>query len=63
MQINQNNINILPESKRIFEIRDNKKYKLKSVINSVMYNKEIKSQLLGFYYLVLWKGYPKKENT
>ncbi len=39
--------------KREFEIRNNKKYKVESIIDSVVYDKELENQLLGFYYLVL----------
>ena len=36
-----------------FEARNNKKYKIKLIINSAIYNKKIENQLLGLYYLVL----------
>lgn len=45
-----------------FEGRNNKKYKVKSIVNNTVYDKEIRSQLLGFYLLVLWKNNPKEEN-
>ncbi len=47
-----------------FEVRDNKKNEVEAIINSAMYGQQVNSnQMPGFYYLVLWKGYPKEENT
>ena len=47
-----------------FEIGNNKKYKLDGILDSTIYTrKSATRQLLGFYYLILWKGYPKKDNT
>ena len=43
---------------------DSGKYKLEAIRNSAVYAKESESgHLPGLYYLVLWKGYPKEENT
>lgn len=44
---------------------DNKeKYKIKSIWNSAVYIKKSETDhLLGLYHLILWKNYPKKENT
>ena len=40
------------------------KYKVEVIYNSAIYMKELKSGYLpGLYYLVLWKRYPKDENT
>ncbi len=33
------------------------------ICDSVVYARDLESHLLGFYYLVLWKGYLEKENT
>ncbi len=52
---------VLPESEKEFEAGNNKKYKVKTIIDSAMYSKEAKNQMLSLYYLVLWKGYPKKK--
>ena len=46
-----------------FEAGDNKKYKVEDIQDSTVYAKESTEQLLGLYYLVLWKGYLKKKNT
>ena len=46
-----------------FEASDNKEYKVESIKDSAVYAKESAGQLLELYYLVLWKGYPEKENT
>ncbi len=48
--MNQSN---LPDLEREFEAKDNKKYKIKSIIGNMVYNKEAENQLLNFYYLVL----------
>ena len=43
---------------------DSRDYKVKAIWDSAVYTRESKSgYLLGFYYLVLWKRYPEKENT
>lgn len=39
------------------------KYELKPNYNNNIYVKELDSQLLNFYYLVLQKNHSKKENT
>ena len=48
-----------------FETDGNKEYKVKAIINSAKYGQQINGsdQMSGFYYLILWKGYPKEENT
>ena len=46
-----------------FEADNDKEYKVDSIWDSAVYTRELAKQLLGLYYLVLWKGYPKKENT
>ena len=44
---------------------NNKEYKVKTIYNSKVYARESDSghHLPVFYYLILWKGYSKKENT
>ncbi len=44
---------------------DSEEYKVEAIRDGVVYAKKSDSghHLLGFYYLVLWKGYPKEENT
>ncbi len=46
-----------------FESRGNKKYEIEAIINSTMYSLQANNQMTGFYYLVLWKGYPEEEHT
>ena len=47
-----------------FEAGNNKEYKVDSIGDSTVYAKELATeQLSGLYYLVLWKGYSKEENT
>ena len=46
-----------------FEAGDDKEYKVDGIWDSAIYSKESAGQLLGLYYLVLWKGYPEEENT
>ena len=47
-----------------FELKagNNKKYEIDSIWDSMIYSKESIEQLLGLYYLVLWKGYPEEKN-
>ena len=53
-----------PEKDIKFEAGGNKEYEVKAIINSVVYGQQANNnQMPGLYYLVLWKGYPKKENT
>ena len=46
-----------------FKASDNKKYKVEGIQDNAVYARELAGQLLRLYYLILWKGYPKKENT
>ena len=48
-----------------FDTGDNSgEYKVEAIWDSVVYARELESgHLLGFYYLVLWKGYLEEENT
>lgn len=41
---------------------NSKEYEMKAICDNVVYTRELKGYLLGFYYLVLWKGYPKEKN-
>ena len=54
---------LFPEPEPEFDAGNNKKYEVKVIINSVVHAKEAEKHLPGLYYLVSWKGYPKKENT
>lgn len=58
--MNQHNANTLTRPNKKFEIRDNKEYKFEIINNSVICTKKAESQLLGLYYQVLFKSYPKK---
>ena len=40
-------------SKREFEAKNNKKYKIEAIINDIIYGHKAKNYLLGIYYLVL----------
>ncbi len=40
---------------------NSKKYEIKAIYNGMVYTSKLKGRLLGLYYLVLWKGYPKEE--
>ena len=43
---------------------DSRKYEVEAIWDNAIYARESKSgHLLGLYYLFLWKGYPKEENT
>ena len=56
----------LPEAEKDmeFEVGGDKEYEVKAIINSVVYGQQAKNnQMPGLYYLVLWKGYLKEENT
>ncbi len=46
-----------------FEQGDSGGYEVKAIWNSAIYARESKGELPGLYYLVLWKSYPKEENT
>ena len=46
-----------------FEVGNNKEYKVEGIWDSAVYARELARQLLGLYYLVLWKGYSEEENT
>ena len=46
-----------------FKAGNGDKYKVDGIWNSAVYAKKSAKQLLGLYYLVLWKNYLKEENT
>ncbi len=46
-----------------FEARGNKKYEVKAIIDSAVYDQQTNNQMPDLYYLVLWKGYSEEENT
>ena len=47
-----------------FEAGDNKEYEVDGIWDSTVYTKESAiRQLPRHYYMVLWKSYPKEENT
>ena len=46
-----------------FEAGDNKEYKIEAIIASTIYGQKVNNQILGFYYFILWKSYPKDKNT
>lgn len=48
-----NNNLIKLKSKKKFEAKDKKKYKVKAMNNSVVYDQEVESQLAYLYYLIL----------
>ncbi len=54
-----------PEKELEFEAEGNKKYKVKAIIDSMVYGQQSNdsNQMPSFYYLVLWKDYPEEENT
>ena len=46
-----------------FKAEDNKKFEIKIIIDSTVYNLKANNQMSGFYYLFLLKSYPIKKNT
>ena len=53
----------LPKPEKEFEAKNNKEYKIKAIINSAVYGKEVNNQIPDLYYLVSWKSYLNEENT
>lgn len=51
----------LPKPKREFKAKNDKEYEFEAIINDTIYNKEANNQILGSYYLVLYKSYPEIE--
>ena len=56
-----NKLFLEPELK--FDAGNNKKYKVKAIINSAVFAKEAEGHLPSLYYLVSWTGYPEEEST
>lgn len=56
-------VNELLKPEKKFQAENNKGYEIKTIIDSVVNDKEANIQMPSFYYLVLWKGYLDKENT
>lgn len=46
-----------------FNAGNKEEYELEAIWDSVFYAKKSIGYLLGLYYLVLWKSYPRKKNT
>ena len=46
-----------------FKAGNKEEYKVKAICDSAVYAKKAENHLPGLYYLVVWKGYLKKENT
>ena len=58
------NKNALLKPKKEFEARDDKKYEIKAIINSMIYDKEVTdNKMPKLYYLILWKSYLKEKST
>ncbi len=54
----------LPKPEKEFEVGGDKEYEFEAIIDSAVYGQQANNnQMPGFYYLVLWKGYPEEENT
>ena len=53
-----------PEKNLEFEASDNKEYKIKTIIDSVVYDQQVNNsyQMWSLYHFVLWKGYLKEKN-
>ena len=45
-----------------FNVSNNKKYKVKTIINSAIYTKEIEEHLPGLYFLIFWKDYIEEKS-
>ena len=55
---------MLPKPEKEFEAKDEKEYKVETIIGSAVYGQQANNnQMPGFYYFVLLKGYPEEENT
>ena len=46
-----------------FELDNDKEYKVEAIWDNTVYTNKTDGHLPGLYYLVVWKGYPKEENT
>ena len=45
-----------------FEAGNSKEYKIEAIWDSAVYTRESENYLPELYYLVEWKGYPKKKH-
>ena len=45
-----------------FEVNNSKEYKVEAIWESAIYAKKLEGHLIGFYYLIAWKDYPKEKN-
>ena len=41
---------------------ESREYEVEAIRDSAIYAKKADGHLLGLYYLLTWKGYPKEEN-
>ncbi len=56
--------NLLSKLEKVeFEAGDNKEYKVKVIIDNVVYSQQANNQMPSLYYLILWKSYLEEENT
>ena len=47
-----------------FKTGGDQEYKAKAIIDNAIYKQQANNnQILGFYYLILWKCYPEEKNT
>ena len=46
----------------LFEINNNKKYKMEAIQNSAVYVKEVDGYPWRLYYLIVWKSYIEEIN-
>lgn len=53
----------LPEPEREFKDENNKEYKVKAIVNSVVYDQQANDEISSLYYLTLCKSYPEEKNT
>ena len=47
------NSNFLLKLKKKFKVKNNKKYKVKAIVDSVVYNHKANNQISNLYYLIL----------
>lgn len=45
------------------DLKNDKKYKVESIKDNAIYVKKAQCQLLGLYYLIFYKRFPKEEDT
>ena len=48
-------------AKKKFDAENIKKYKVKAIVNNIIYSHKAKNQLPSLYYLVSWKSYLEKK--